>query len=161
MKPRVIIITGTPGTGKSALAKVLSRNLKMPRLNLHRYYKALATGYDRKKRCYEVDLQQFEELVRKQLSKNKLGLIVDTHIAQWLPQKLVHLCIVLQCSDLKQLQQRLKRRHYSAPKIRENLEAEIFQVCLMEASEQGHKIKVFDTAAETTAAIAAKIRKYL
>jgi len=161
MKPRVIIITGTPGTGKSTLAKALSRNLNLPRLDLHRYYKYIAVAYNRKKRCYDVDLRKFEDVVNQKVRENKKGLIVDTHISHWLPKRLVRLGIVLQCSDLKQLQRRLKRRHYSAPKIQENLEAEIFQVCRTEAEEQGHTIKVFDTAAETTAAIAAKIRKYL
>jgi len=54
------------------------------------------------------------------------------------------LCIVTKC-DLKKLESRLKKRKYSQSKIRENLDAEIFDVCLNEAKENGHKIMVVDT----------------
>jgi broad-specificity NMP kinase len=46
---------------------------------------------------------------------------------------------------LKKLKKRLEKRNYSKSKIRENLDAEIFDVCLVEAKEKGHKIKVIET----------------
>jgi len=42
------------------------------------------------------------------------------------------------------MQKRLKRRKYSKEKIRENLDAEIFDVCLNEAMERKHKMLVLD-----------------
>ena len=59
---------------------------------------------------------------------------------------MVDLCIVLTCSNLKELEKRLKKRKYSKAKIRENLDAEIFQTCLMGAKEGGHKVVVVDTS---------------
>jgi broad-specificity NMP kinase len=46
---------------------------------------------------------------------------------------------------LKKLKQRLKKRGYHKAKIEENLECEIFDVCLEEAKEAGHKVKIINT----------------
>ena len=146
MNKKLLILTGTPGTGKSTLAKKLAGKLGFDRLDLHHYYRQLSVGYNRQKQCYDIDVKKLEKLVREKLSSSKKGLILDSHLAHLLPKKLVTLCLVLTCSDLKQLQRRLKKRNYPPAKIRENLEAEIFRVCLEEAREQGHRLIVLDTA---------------
>ncbi len=144
----LIVITGSPGVGKSTLAKVLTKVLGFNRLDLHHYYKHISTGYNRSKQSYDIDYQKFERLVKEKLQESKKGLIIDSHISHHLPKKLVDLCIVLTCSDLKKLEKRLKARRYAKKKIRENLDAEIFQVCWAEAKEKGHKILMYDTARE-------------
>ena len=136
---KVISITGTPCTGKSTLTKYLEKKLGFKRLDLHRYYKQISTGYDYSKKCYDIDMKKLEKLVKEK----KDNLIVDSHISHLL--KKVDLCVVLTCSNLKKLEKRLKERKYSQKKIRENLDAEIFQVCLNEAKERKHKIIVIDT----------------
>lgn len=161
MKPTLIIISGTPGTGKSTLAQALAKKLGYERLNLHNHYKTISTGYNKKKQAYDIDKQKFITLVRKKLSSAKKGLIIDSHISHLLPGKLVGLCIVLTCSNLKVLQKRLQKRKYSPQKIRENLDAEIFQICLMEALERGHRIQVFDTNALKPPTIIKTITKSL
>ena len=140
-------ISGTPGTGKSTLAKSLAKKLGYFRLNLHSHYKEISSGYDHKGKAYIIDYKKFEKLVRKTISEKKdfPGIIIDTHISHHLPKKLVDLCMVLTCSDLKELEKRLKKRKYSKAKIRENLDCEIFQVCVTEAQENGHKVVVMDT----------------
>ncbi|HLC70414.1 MAG TPA: adenylate kinase family protein [Candidatus Nanoarchaeia archaeon] len=159
--PKLIIITGTPTTGKSTLAKALAKKLGYERLDLHHYYKSISSGYNIKKQAYDIDKKKFIALVKKKLSNTKTGLIVDSHISHLLPTKLVDLCIVLTCSNLKVLQQRLKQRKYSRQKISENINAEIFQICLMEAQEQGHHIKLFDTTKSSPAVILRALSKSL
>jgi len=145
MKPKLLIITGTPCTGKSTLAIVLAKKLKFERVDLHHYYHTISSGYNQKKQAYDIDKKKFIALVQKKLSQTEKGLIVDSHISHLLPVRLVDQCIVLTCSNLKILQRRLQKRKYSPEKTRENLDSEIFQICLMEAREQGHKVMVFDT----------------
>lgn len=86
----------------------------------------------------------------KKLKEAKKPLILDSHISHQLPKEMVHLCIVLTSSNLKILEKRLKQRKYSKPKIRENLDSEIFQVCLNEAREKGHKLMGIDIAKENS-----------
>ena len=140
---KLIIITGTPGTGKTTLALWLSKKLKIPRLDLHDHYKEISTGYDRSGKCYDIDMKKFEKLVVSKLKKS--ALVIDSHIAHLLPKKMIDLCIVTTCSDLKKLEKRLVERKYSKRKVRENLDSEIFQICLNEAKEN-HKVIVVDTS---------------
>ncbi len=161
MKPKLLIITGTPATGKSTLAIALAKKLQFERVDLHHYYKTISSSYNKKKQAYDIDKKKFIALVKKKLSRTKTGLIVDSHISHLLPPKLVDLCIVLTCSNLKLLQKRLQKRKYSKEKIRENMDAEIFQICLMEAQEQGHHLKLFDTAQNSTTTILKAVTKSL
>src|SRR3989338_1111928 len=118
MKKKLIVITGTPGTGKSTLAKILVKELHYTRLNLHRYYKQLSTHYNTQKKCYDIDFRKFKTLVQQQ-QKTHPELIIDSHIAHHLPKAMVDRCIVLTCSNLKVLKKRLELRKYSVKKIRE------------------------------------------
>ena len=159
-RKKLIVITGTPGTGKSTVAKALAPTLQLTRLNLHHYYKQISDKYNTKKKCYDINFTKLKRLVQKKLIESKNGLIIDSHIAHRLPRKLVDICIVLTCFDLKKLQQRLQKRKYFQKKIRENLESEIFQVCLTQAQEQGHQILVFDTSTKLEInKIVAKLKK--
>ena len=46
---------------------------------------------------------------------------------------------------MKELEKRLKRKKYPRNKIRENLDCEIFDICLNEAKERKHKMAIIDT----------------
>jgi|SRR3989338_5515466 len=145
----VIVISGSVGVGKEKLARFLAKRLNYFRLDLHPHYQRISTSYDREKKCYVVDLNQFKELVTEKIKAVKRqaeqdGLIIDSHLAHLLPKKIVDLCIILTCSNLKKLQKNLEKIKYSQQKIRENLDVEIFQSCLVEAKEEGHRIIVFD-----------------
>lgn len=144
MNKKVIIISGTPGVGKSTLAKALAKKVGYGRLNLHRYYQTISSGYNKNKQTYNINPKKFIGFVQRKQKLFKTGLIIDSHISHYLPAHMVDLCIVVTCSDLKKLRHRLRRRGYTHKKIEENIQAEIFQVCLLEAQERGHKVVVFD-----------------
>ena len=76
--------------------------------------------------------------------KIKNGIIIDSHLSHYLPKKYVDLCIVAKC-NIKELKRRLERRGYDKNKVRGNLDAEIFDVCLSEAKEMKHKVFTIDT----------------
>ena len=71
-------------------------------------------------------------------------MIIDSHLSHHLPKKYVDLAIITK-TELKILEKRLKKRRYNKDKIRENLDCEIFDICLNEAKEAKHKILVVDT----------------
>ncbi|GAF74200.1 unnamed protein product, partial [marine sediment metagenome] len=66
------------------------------------------------------------------------------HLSHYLPKKYIDLCIITKC-NLKTLEKRLKKKRYNKAKIRENLDCEIFDICLNEAKEAKHKILIIDT----------------
>src|SRR3989338_6316314 len=136
---KVIIVTGSVGTGKTTLSKKLAKKLNFRYLDVNETIKEynIAEGYDKKRKTKIVD-------VKKLNNEIKDGVIIDSHLSHYLPKKYVDLCIVTKC-DLKILKKRLKRKKYSESKIRENLDAEIFDICLSEAKESRHKVIVIDT----------------
>lgn len=166
MKPKsrakVIAITGTPGVGKSTLAQYLQKHVLWRRLDLHQYYKQISTSYNRKKQCYDLDLKKVEKLVLKVRDEDSSPLVIDSHISHHLSSKIIDLCVVLTCSDLQKLKKRLQLRKYSAKKVKENLDAEIFQVCLTEAQENGQEVLVFENIQKKNFdKISVKIKKQL
>lgn len=142
---KVIIITGTPGTGKTYLAKKLSLLLQYKHIDVNKLVKThhLYDSYDRKKDTFVVDLKLLNPFLIRLIKSTTKGLIIDSHMSHFLPCKYVDICIVCKC-DLKTLTKRLEKRPYSKAKIRENLDSEIFDICLHEAEEQNHSPIVVD-----------------
>ena len=104
----------------------------------------LKEKYDRKRKTWVVDVSKLNKVLIEMIENSKKGLVIDSHLSHYLPKKYVKLCVVTKC-DLKVLKKRLERRGYSKLKVRENMDSEIFDVCLNEAKEFGHKVKVVDT----------------
>lgn len=163
---KTILVTGTPGTGKSFVAKKLSLFLRYKYFDIGDFVKKakLYSSYDKKRACYVVDEQKLARALTK-VRKNALktgekGLILDSHMSHYLPSKYANACVLTFCS-LKTLKGRLTKRGYSGSKVRENLDAEIFDICLTEAAERGHKVLLFSTTKTRLPAIkelAKKIR---
>ncbi|MBS3169061.1 AAA family ATPase [Candidatus Woesearchaeota archaeon] len=79
-KAKIIIITGTPGVGKSTLARFLQKKYGWRRLDLHHYYQNLAIRYNRKKRCYDLDRKKVLRLVDIKRAEDSTPLIIDSHM---------------------------------------------------------------------------------
>ncbi len=149
---KVIVISGSVGTGKTTLAKKLAKKLNYKYLDVNKIIKEhkLAESYDKKRKCYVVDVKKLNKVIIdiiKSLEGRQgtvSGIIIDSHLSHYLPKRYVDLCIITKCS-LKTLEKRLRKRGYNKAKIRENLDCEIFDVCLNEAKELKHKVLVVDT----------------
>ena len=143
----IICVTGTPGTGKTTLAKKLAddlKNLKTEYIDGNKIIKKhnLSEGIDKKKDCMIIDEQKFTDSAIKECKKDSIN-IIDSHLSHHLPKNKVKFCIVCK-SELKELKKRLEKREYSEEKIRENMDVEIFDTCLIEAQEKGHETFIYD-----------------
>ncbi len=143
---KAIIVTGSVCSGKTTLAKKLAKRRNYKYVDVNKVIKEnkLSESYDAILDSYIVDEDKLIEVLKELIKKSKKQLIIDSHMAHYLPKEYVELCIVTKC-ELKELKRRLQARKYSEAKIKNNLDAEIFDVCLIEAKEAGHKIKVIDT----------------
>ncbi len=147
-KKIVICVSGTPGTGKTTLSKAICEKFGLKYVDLNEVLKRKASlGYDEERDSYIIDEEKInkeaEKLIRKAEERRGKGVVFDSHLSHFISPKNVDLCIICTC-ELKELRERLKRRGYKERKIRENLEAEIFQVCEDEAKEIGHHVKRVD-----------------
>ena len=144
---KVIVITGTPGTGKTLVSKKIAKNNKYLYIDGKKLIKIfkLNEKFDKKRKSWIVDVKRLNEALIKTITICKLngekGVVFDSHLAHYLPKKYVNLCIVARTKP-KKLYSRLKTRGYSQLKIEENMEAEIMQVILEEARERKHKIRI-------------------
>jgi adenylate kinase len=143
---KTIITSGSVGSGKTYVSKKLAKPLKYEYLDLNKVIKEneLEESYDKKNQCYVVDIKKLNKILIKIIKESKKNLIIDSHLSHYLPKKYVNLCIITTC-DIEILSKRLKKRKYSKSKIKNNLEVEIFNTCLLEAKEKKHNILVLDT----------------
>jgi len=141
-----IIVTGTPGTGKTCVAKAICQKLDYKLVDVKRLIQRgnISSGFDKKRQCEIVDVAKLNKELLKKIETNKKGIVIDSHLSHYLPSEKVDLCIVTKCG-LKELKKRLEKRGYNAAKVRENLDCEIFDICYNEALENGHNIIVVDT----------------
>jgi len=143
---KVIIVTGTPGTGKTLIAKKIAKIMNYKYLDVTKLIKKnkIFDDFDKKRKCYVIDTKKLNKFLISLIKKSKDNLVIDSHLSHFLPKKYVNLCIVTKC-ELKILKKRLQKRKYSKEKIKENLQSEIFDICLNEAKENKHKIIIFNT----------------
>lgn len=143
---KVICVSGCVGTGKSTLARKLSKALKFEYLDVNKLIKEnkLSSGYDKKNKCEIIDVTKLNKFLIKLIKNSKKSLVIDSHLSHYLDKKYVNLCIVTTC-DISVLRERLKKRNYSAQKIKDNIEAEIFDTIVIEAKERKHNLLIVDT----------------
>ena len=132
----LILITGTPGVGKSILASKLSKKLDCQQVDISTLVrtKELYTRVDKKRRTLVADERRLTSAVSKIIHENKNRcLVISTHfLGGYLPTRQVKYCFVLRLHPEK-LRKRLASRRWSPSKIRENVEAELIGVCQFEA----------------------------
>jgi len=147
----VIAICGVPGTGKSRLAELFSKNgFYAVHLSQLVVENKLYDGYDKKRDAYIINEHKLVRKVKEIVAKHS-NVVVEGIGAEALPSDIVDVCIVLTCEPFE-LERRLLERGFPHEKIEENLEAERFGIILGEAlSNYGEsKIMVLDTTYTST-----------
>ena len=141
----IIIVSGTPGTGKTTLSKKLAKELKFKYVDVNKIIKRfnLIESYDKARKTNVIDIYKLNRVLIKFIKQGK-NLVIDGHLSHNLPKQYVDLAVITKC-NLKKLEKRLERKRWSKSKIRENMDSEIFNICFEEAKQQKHKILVVDT----------------
>uniref|UniRef100_A0A7N0TAZ6 Adenylate kinase isoenzyme 6 homolog n=1 Tax=Kalanchoe fedtschenkoi TaxID=63787 RepID=A0A7N0TAZ6_KALFE len=129
-----ILVTGTPGTGKTTTCEALAEATGLRHVNIGELVKEknLHDGWDDEFECHVIN----EDLVCDELedSMEEGGIIMDYHGCDFFPERWFDCVVVLQ-TDNSVLYDRLSGRGYSGTKLSNNIECEIFQTLLEEAKE--------------------------
>ncbi|KAJ5071534.1 pos9-activating factor fap7-related [Anaeramoeba ignava] len=133
-----ILITGTPGTGKTSLAQQLSQSTGYVHhdISLLAKEKNLCDGWDDEYKCYIIDEDKICDELENQM--NLGGNIVDYHGCDFFPERWFDLVVVLRTNNTV-LYDRLSKRNYHQKKLTDNIESEIFGVILEEAEDSYKK----------------------
>merc|ERR1711993_1697 len=129
-----ILITGTPGTGKTLLGRELCERAGMTYINIGDFAKneQLYEGWDHELQCHILDEDRVIDELDDQVSEG--GYIIDYNSCEFFPERWFDIVFVLR-TDNTILYDRLQKRGYSQKKLTENVECEIFQSILEEAKE--------------------------
>ncbi|XP_057743071.1 adenylate kinase isoenzyme 6 homolog [Arachis stenosperma] len=129
-----ILVTGTPGTGKTTTCAALAEATKLRHMNVGDLVgdENLHDGWNDELDCFVLN----EDLVCDELEDQmeEGGNIMDYHGCDFFPERWFDCVVVLQ-TDNTVLYDRLSRRGYNESKLSNNIECEIFQVLLEEAKE--------------------------
>ena len=128
-----ILITGTPGVGKTSFAVLLQEKLKdlkgldFKNINIGKLVneKKLYKNWNK-----EFDVPEFDDdMVNDEIEPflNEGGVILDFHSSSFFPENAIDLVVLLRCNNTE-LYDRLKSRGYSDKKITENIDCEIMEV---------------------------------
>ena len=150
----IIAISGTPGTGKTEVAKALADKLGLRFIELNKLAeeKGLYEGYDEKRKCNIVNI----DALKRELGKMD-NCVIESHYAHDMPADVV---IILRTNP-GELRKRLEDRNWPREKIEENVEAEIMEVCKTEALEQGKHLIEIDTTNKNIEQIIMEITEFL
>jgi adenylate kinase len=132
---KIILITGTPAVGKTTISRLLARKLDALHIDLGELVKQenLTLGIDEERGTLIADVDKLTERVQEILEKTEKDAIIDGHYAtDIIRQENVNYVFVLRRSP-DELQKTMETRGFKQQKIRENLEAEILDVCLSDA----------------------------
>jgi broad-specificity NMP kinase len=129
-----ILVTGTPGTGKTTTAQLVAQELDLTHIEIGKIVKEhnLHDGFVEEFGSYEINEDLLLDYLEPLVAKG--GVVVDHHGSDFFPLRYFDLVVCLSC-DNTVLYDRLVQRGYPQKKIQENVECEIMKVCLEEATE--------------------------
>ena len=141
---KVILLTGVPGVGKTTIASLLSERLNGVHVNLSELALAegLVTGYDSIRKTSIVDLERTTTRLMEIIREGRDPLVIEGHFSQDVvsPERVSNVFVLRRAPW--RLKDELESRGYNPEKVKENVEAELLDICLVEAIEAYGKEKV-------------------
>ena len=150
-------LTGTPGTGKTSLsAELRSRGYNVIDGKEHIRSHGLMGELDKERDTHEVDLDDLNDSLQEYRDSDEL-FIMDSHLSHFMDCSGI---IVLRC-DPNILAERLRARGYGDQKVLENVQSEILDVILCEATESDIPVWEVDCSHDSIAESADSIEQIL
>lgn len=135
-------ITGTPGTGKTAVTALLEKKRQYQVIHLNELIKKekLYSEVDRSRDCVVADMDLVEKRVMELVNKKYPATLIDSHLSHYIADTVI---VLRTKPDV--LRERLAKRGYSSEKVEENLDAEALDVILVESVEWCDRVFEIDT----------------
>ncbi|KFZ07682.1 hypothetical protein V502_09828 [Pseudogymnoascus sp. VKM F-4520 (FW-2644)] len=144
-----IIITGTPGVGKTTHCETLATSLGLTHLSINNIVKdkGCHDGWDEEYQSWIVDEDKLLDEIEEEVKLG--GYIIDWHACDLFPKSWIDLVVVLRVNSTI-LYDRLKSRNYPELKLQENLDSEIMEVLLQEARDSYDEEIVVELTSNTS-----------
>jgi adenylate kinase len=151
---KVYIVTGTPGVGKSSVSKQLVSKINAELVSIGDLVskEGLYVSKDLKRDTLIADMEKISNGIKDIISHSTRTLVVEGHYAvDVVPKEIIDIVFVLRRNP-EELTEILENREYGEIKVRENVAAEILDVCLYDAIKKFGVKKVceIDVSGRTT-----------
>lgn len=140
-----IVIGGTPGTGKTRIAKILASKLRVEAVSLGELaeQEGCVSARDKARDTGIINEDCLVEAILDIVDDRSKRIIIEGHYVDLVPNDSVEIAVVLRTHP-ETLRERLLERGYSKAKIDENIEAEVLGVCQLDALDAFGEEKVFE-----------------
>jgi adenylate kinase len=141
---RILVLTGTPGVGKSTVAGQLASSLPGLHVNVNDIVTAekLILGADVTRKTQIADIPRVSRRIAEIVSETNGYIIIEGHYASDLVEaEDLFMAFVLRRNPAE-LQSILRKRGYDLKKVSENVASEILDICLVDALQAYGKDRV-------------------
>ena len=140
---KAIVISGTPGVGKTKVSLKLASLLNAKYVNLSDFAieRKLYQYFDVEKSSYVIDEESLRREISNVIRSYEGYVIIDSHYGEIVSDDLIEKIFVLRLNP-RELLKRLESKGWSKEKVKENVEAEILGICTQNALNEHPKEKV-------------------
>ncbi len=129
------MVTGTPGVGKTVVSGLLASELDAFHIDLGQLVtqERLWSDVDKARRTLIVDMPKLSRRVEEMIEHSERDIVLDGHYAfDVVSAKNIHIVFVLR-REPDELRRLMQKRGFKGKKLKENLAAEVLDVCLYNA----------------------------
>jgi adenylate kinase len=135
---RIIIITGTPGVGKTEISKALSARLGASYANLEDIVRDenLVSETDKERRTPIVNVRRLSKRIKEIILSSPKDIVIEGHYAPDVVSSKIVSSVFVFRRDPEELEAEFQARGYDEKKTSENITSELLDVCLVNAIEK-------------------------